>query len=392
MELENKRIEALRNLNILDTPQSKNFDRITSMAQIILEVPIALVSLVDSNRQWFKSCQGISAKETPRSVSFCSHAILNNNIFEIPDTLEDERFRNNPLVTEYPYIRFYAGRPIKGTTEYNIGTLCIIDKVPRKLSLGDKKILNDLAEWIENEFAVIELNKKVESNIQSKKELVSMMNHELKNTLSPIVGFSDLLINPEIYLTEIEKRQYIESIKDCSSKLQSQISDLMDVFKSDLNSLKVDIKKTNVNEIINNCCNKIQPILKNKNIELSIDLKYKDDIHCDKNRIEQVINNLFLNSIDFVEKNTGKIKISTTKTIDNLVIFSIEDNGCGIPEDKIKTLFFKFSKPNNNKKREYGGSGLGLAICKGIIDAHQGSIWLDVNHKKGSKFLFSLSI
>ena len=148
---EDARIAALRDLEILDTPPEERFDRITKIAQILFDVPIALVSLVDVNRQWFKSCVGLSARETPRSMSFCSHAILEEDVMTIEDAKNDERFVDNPLVTGDPFIRFYAGKPIKGPTNQPIGTLCIIDKTPRKLSLGDKALLIDLANWVESE-------------------------------------------------------------------------------------------------------------------------------------------------------------------------------------------------------------------------------------------------
>ena len=111
------RLAALRSLNILDTPAEERFDRITRLAQRLFDVPIALVSLVDTNRQWFKSCQGLDASETPRSISFCGHAILEDGPLIIEDATKDQRFADNPLVTGPPDIRFYTGQPLKKLTE-----------------------------------------------------------------------------------------------------------------------------------------------------------------------------------------------------------------------------------------------------------------------------------
>lgn len=123
------------------------------MAKRIFAVEICLISLVDSNRQWFKSKQGLEACETSREVSFCGHAILNEQIFIVEDTLLDPRFSDNPLVTGAPFIRFYAGCPIHTPAGYRIGTLCIIDKKPHVLSPTDQETLRDLAEMVESEIA-----------------------------------------------------------------------------------------------------------------------------------------------------------------------------------------------------------------------------------------------
>ena len=151
------RLQTLHSLSILDTPAENRFDCITRMAKRLFNVPIALVSLVDENRQWFKSTIGIGASETPRDISFCGHAILSKDIFIVPNALEDERFSDNPLVLEDPYIRFYAGCPLKAINGQQLGTLCLIDQQPRTLDDGDLAILKDLASTVERELAAIEL-------------------------------------------------------------------------------------------------------------------------------------------------------------------------------------------------------------------------------------------
>jgi len=150
---ESKRQAALCGLNVLDTPAEARFDRITRVAQQHFQVSIALVSLVDEDRQWFKSRQGLDASETPRDISFCGHAILSEEIFYIPNTLTDSRFADNPLVTGPPNIRFYAGAPLHAPDGKRIGTLCIIDDKPREFSAEELAILRDLANSVEKELA-----------------------------------------------------------------------------------------------------------------------------------------------------------------------------------------------------------------------------------------------
>lgn len=146
-----ERLAALRSLDVLDTLPEECFDRFTRLAQRSFGVPIALVSLVDTERQWFKSSQGLDATETPRDISFCGHAIHEPEVFIVEDTARDERFADNPLVTGDPKIRFYAGCPIAAPCGSRIGTLCLIDREPRRLDEEDLALLRDLAHMVEDD-------------------------------------------------------------------------------------------------------------------------------------------------------------------------------------------------------------------------------------------------
>ena len=154
---EGQRLQVLRSLGLLDTPPEERFDRFTRLARRSFGVSTALFSLVDANRQWFKSRQGLDASETPREISFCGHAILGAEILEVRDARSDDRFVDNPLVTGEPHIRFYAGRPIAAPDGSRIGTLCLIDPEPRTLSNDDRELLHDLGQMVEDELAVREL-------------------------------------------------------------------------------------------------------------------------------------------------------------------------------------------------------------------------------------------
>jgi len=154
-ENEALRLATLKSLNVLDTPPEERFDRVTRMARRMFGVSTALVSMVDEDRQWFKSRQGLDACETPRNVSFCGHAILGDDIFLVQNALHDERFADNPLVTGDPNIRFYAGCPLRAPDGQKLGTLCIIDSVPREFDHDDATALRDLASLVEGELAAL---------------------------------------------------------------------------------------------------------------------------------------------------------------------------------------------------------------------------------------------
>lgn len=177
---EENRLNALHSLNVLDTPPEERFDRLTRLAKRMFDVPIALVSLVDDDRQWFKSCIGLSVSETPRDISFCGHTILGNDIFIIPDTHTDERFADNPLVLNDPFIRFYAGCPLRHLDGSMLGTLCIIDQKPRNINEEDLDALSDLAELAARELMAIELATLDElTKISNRRGFIKLAQHSL---------------------------------------------------------------------------------------------------------------------------------------------------------------------------------------------------------------------
>ena len=149
---EEERIKVVKELGILDTPPEERFDKLTKEALDKLGVPISTISIIDSNREWYKSCQGLDKKEGDRSISFCGHAIFATNMFVVEDTLKDIRFFNNPTVIGYPFIRFYAGVTLLDhKTRLPIGVFCIKDIKPRKLSVEEVAVIMDIAERAERE-------------------------------------------------------------------------------------------------------------------------------------------------------------------------------------------------------------------------------------------------
>lgn len=151
---EAERLAKLKSLNVLDTPPEERFDRITRIAKRVFDVPIVLISLVDEDRQWFKSCVGLDVSQTGRDISFCGHAIHNDELFIVEDTALDPRFSDNPLVLNEPFIRFYAGCPLQFEGGSALGTLCLIDKRVRSLSKDDIQLFKDLGKIAEMELSI----------------------------------------------------------------------------------------------------------------------------------------------------------------------------------------------------------------------------------------------
>lgn len=169
---EQARLAALRGLGVLDTQPEETFDLIVRMATDHLEVPIALVTLVDERRQWFKACYGLDLRETARELSFCAHAILGDVTMVVPDALEDERFKDNLLVTGEPHIRFYAGVPLTTSDGHNLGTVCVIDTKPRAgLSDADARFLERLARLAIND---LEAGLQAKQTFERQRQFVSL--------------------------------------------------------------------------------------------------------------------------------------------------------------------------------------------------------------------------
>lgn len=206
-ENESARLEALVGCAILDTEPEENFDRLTRLAQNVFGTEIALISLVDASRQWFKSKQGLDASETDRSISFCGHAILDDEIFEICDAQLDPRFQDNPLVTGPPHIRFYAGAPIKIHSGFNIGTLCIIDSKPKKLQPHEYKILADLAACVADEIDTYLQQKEQDSLQQAKHQLANVYELlERSNEAARIGTWEVNLTTLQVYWSSVTKQ------------------------------------------------------------------------------------------------------------------------------------------------------------------------------------------
>jgi PAS domain S-box-containing protein len=221
-ENEAARLETLQRYAVLDTLPEQEFDDLSRLAALICGTPIALVSLVDANRQWFKAKVGIDVPETPRDVAFCAHAILEPGVMVVRDALTDERFRTNPLVTADPKVRFYAGAPLVSPEGHALGTLCVVDHIPRDLSPAQLDALKALGRLVVNELelrrGVTDLSKAIRDRRFVESELDQLF--DLSLDLFCIAGFDGYFkrVNPSWEQTlgipkeELLSRPYIDFI------------------------------------------------------------------------------------------------------------------------------------------------------------------------------------
>ncbi len=390
---ESQRIKALHDLAILDTAPEYLYDDITELASQICDAPICLVSLVDSDRQWFKSKHGLGATQTPREMAFCAHAILGTELFEIEDSSKDIRFFDNPLVTDAPNVIFYAGIPLnigQGSEAVNIGTLCVIDQKPKKLTDKQKTALRCLANQVESNLRLRRANVELERAMKAKSSFLATMSHEIRTPMNGIVGLTNLLIGSS------EDKNTIESlniIKDCSDILLTLLNDILDFSKIESGKISFENHDFSLQNAIRNAMEVLNPLAKKKGLELKVEIDPGLDwINGDSTRLSQILMNLLGNAIKFTEKGSVSLRVKSIKGSQNklALTFAVQDQGIGIPKGAQESLFKPFAQVDPSTTRKYGGTGLGLAIVKGLVEGMGGKLHLESEEGKGSTFSFSV--
>ncbi|HEY6536815.1 MAG TPA: HAMP domain-containing sensor histidine kinase, partial [Candidatus Nitrosocosmicus sp.] len=256
-------------------------------------------------------------------------------------------------------------------------------------------------------------NEELTDTNKIKSEFISMMSHELRTPLVPIKGYTEMLMRPNLLGGLNEKQtKAIQIIYRNIKKQEALVEDMLDCTKLELGQLRLSKKMVAPSDLFDNIVNDSKSMIDSRQISLILELESKNPIYCDEKRIEQVILNFVKNSVDFVPKIGGKIllrveeeilgkehcrdskeyktNINDIEGVPNKMIFTVKDNGEGIPADKINNLFKKFYQIDTSATRKHSGTGLGLVICKGIVEAHGGRIWIDENYHGGFGIRFSI--
>lgn len=396
-EYEKKRLQTLMSYDILDIPAEKELDDITRLASMICETPICLISLLDDTRQCFKSRVGLEPQETAKSMSFCLHAIQQDEVFEVRNALEDKRFDNDPLVLDYPFIRFYAGMPLKTPDGYNLGTLCIIDTKPRILNNKQRSVLQTLSSQIMTNFELRKnnkelklMNEKAMKLAETKDCFLTNMSHELRTPLNAIYGFTELLHNTNL---DSNQKEHVSIIKSSVEILKYLVNDILDYSKLENNKLHLEKNPFDLRDLIKGMYElyKIKAQQKNLSLRINIDRTIPSYLYGDKLRLHQILMNLLGNAIKFT--NAGSVILNirqVDETQEDIQIsFSVIDTGIGIDQDKLTKIFDRFQQAHGTTSM-YSGTGLGLSITKSLVELQQGEIKVKSLYGKGSEFCFDL--
>ena len=394
---EKDRVAALKRYNILDTLPQEEFDNVAKLVSYICEVPIAHISFLDENRQWFKSLVGFEAIEVAREETFCQYTIMGSEIMEIPDTHINETFKDDPNVKGGFKVRFYAGIPITTPDGYNIGTICAIDHKPKHLNDEQKKALATLAKHI---ITLLELHDKnaqldkqtkiAEMAVRAKDSFLANMSHEIRTPLNAINGFTDLLAQSHLDSTQ---KGFVTNIQMAGENLMYVINDILDLSKIESGKLAMEAAPFNIKTTLKHVYDLLKVKVPNTiEFNLFLDADMPEIVVGDKARMNQIMVNLAGNAIKFTHE--GDITISVKKVDETdekyRLKFSVKDTGIGIGKDNLDSIFERFTQAEESTTREYGGTGLGLNIVKQLIELQGGEIYLKSEVGRGSEFYFLL--
>ncbi len=386
---EESRLEALRRYRILDTTPEEAFDDLVHTAALVCRTPISLLSLVDQARQWFKAKVGIEEPELPRESAFCAHAILGADVLVVPDTHADERFRSNPLVLGAPGIRFYAGAPLVTPEGFGLGTLCVIDRVPRSIGPEEIRALRALAREVMVHLEHRRILLEVTEFASELEAFSSTVAHDLRAPLRAMRGIGEIVREDYSEKPLVgEGLSLLNRLTDAAGKMDALIEGLLAY--SRLSPQEIVLEPVALGPLLDKVLEDLAPELASRHatIEVSSDLPV---VRAHRLTLGQALVNLVSNAIKFVTPGTPpRVKVSATSE-NGRVLLVVVDNGIGIAPELQARLFKPFSRLPE-AAAAYPGTGFGLAIVRKAIERMNGKVGVDSEPGKGSRFWVELPL
>lgn len=413
-----ERISKLRKYQVLNNNEEPAFARLTELAKLFFNMPVVAITFMDEETQYLKSLLGLDGIcTTSRKVAICNYTVLSDEVLVLPDLTEDSRFSQNPLVTEAPYLRFYAGAPIimheDGKT-YRLGSLCLMDmQAHHDFTDNDADILAQFAAMAADALQLQDQQRHAKHANEMKSEFLANMSHEIRTPMNGIIGMVEMLAETKL---SAEQQEYVDNIKVSNEHLLAIINGILDLSKVESGKMTIDSIPMNISSL----CNEVVSLfaVKARQRGLTLDYHYTEAlspyIKGDPVRIKQIMVNLVNNAIKFtreggrvtidvkhMENNPCEDKYGNHKSIcshelqveqashyntddrssvkhqDMTLCIEVTDTGVGIKPESLEAIFDAYDQANKSTHRLYGGTGLGLSVCKSLVELMGGYIEVD---------------
>ena len=428
-----ERISKLRKYQVLNNNEEPAFARLTELAKLFFNMPVVAITFMDEETQYLKSLHGLDGIcTTSRKVAICNYTVLSDEVLVLPDLTEDSRFSQNPLVTEAPYLRFYAGAPIimqeDGKT-YRLGSLCLMDmQAHHDFTEKDADILAQFAAMAADALKLQDQQRHAKHANEMKSEFLANMSHEIRTPMNGIIGMVEMLAETKL---SAEQQEYVDNIKVSNEHLLAIINGILDLSKVESGKMTIDSIPMNISSL----CNEVVSLfaVKARQRGLTLDYHYTEAlspyIKGDPVRIKQIMVNLVNNAIKFtreggrvtidvkhMENNPYEDKYGNHKSIcshelqveqashyntddsgsvnhqDMTLCIEVTDTGVGIKPESLEAIFDAYDQANKSTHRLYGGTGLGLSVCKSLVELMGGYIEVDSAVGIGTTFTVLLPL
>ena len=428
-----ERINKLKKYQVLNNNEEPAFARLTELAKLFFNMPVVAITFMDEETQYLKSVHGLDGIcTTSRKVAICNYTVLSDEVLVLPDLTEDSRFSQNPLVTEAPYLRFYAGAPIimheDGKT-YRLGSLCLMDmQAHHDFTDNDADILAQFAAMAADALKLQDQQRHAKHANEMKSEFLANMSHEIRTPMNGIIGMVEMLAETKL---SAEQQEYVDNIKVSNEHLLAIINGILDLSKVESGKMTIDSIPMNISSL----CNEVVSLfaVKARQRGLTLDYHYTEAlspyIKGDPVRIKQIMVNLVNNAIKFtreggrvtidvkhMENNPCEDKYGNHKSIcshelqveqashyntddsgsvnhqDMTLCIEVTDTGVGIKPESLEAIFDAYDQANTYTHRLYGGTGLGLSVCKSLVELMGGYIEVDSAVGIGTTFTVLLPL
>lgn len=401
---EKERLQELIRYEVLYTQYEEDFDQIVQLASAICKTPISTITLLDFNKQWFKAKIGIENTEGDRDVSFCGHAIVQDEaIMIVNDALADQRFIDNPLVLGDPNIRFYAGYPLVSPSGYKLGTLCVIDRVPRSLTPEQELTLKTLGNQVVKLFELRLRNKEVEARnklVEEQKiqlqesaavqnKIISIIAHDVRGPVTSLKTMIELTKTKS--LTEEETAVLLDMLDKQLDGTLDMLTNLVDWGSMLLKKGKLSITSVNVSSIVDKIFKNLSSMVQLKGNQFQNLVAHDIAVMADENTFRFILRNIISNANKFTTNGTITVHVQPNKN-DNSISIIVSDTGCGMSSEIQQHLFNPAKRHSREGTHKEKGSGLGLILVKEFAEAMHASIEVKSEPGKGTSFSVLLPV